>query len=601
MSNLYQKVCLIYKLFYFLVFNFCENYNITLDLSKNPSSSYYSPATSKKIENQNNNNSNTISIKNEPNTKYKNAFEILNNMNNNKYTLKYIEENKLKNKNSENDNNMNYCPININSNANRYNKSNKSYNRSSSYLNKFNNNNNIKGDKNKNRSTKKCNTAKSNGKDKEKIKDNIQEYKINNLSSSFNNNFTNIKTNKIVFIDLKDNENNFLKNDLNNDDYQNDNKFNDRYARNTNPNEDNNNNLILRSSESGFNKNNKMNKSTTLSNANHNKLFLANNTKKNNFNNFEDRNISKKEKCFLNLKVQNLDQNKQGNSSMSNNFSIFEDKNGKEFVISKNNLIKLEDLKSKGLSKKECSYYILSKSPVLRLCERMYFSRSSSALRNLLPKESTMKEHKIILKNKIDELEKKINLCDKILETPFTATKTADITLNFITSLMEMEFREYPILLANEEEKKYYINFIKILYHLFNIEIVVNDGGNNILDKNSNILSLRQNLYTKINHKGFKSIRDILYNQFIDKKDTIKDIPKIAEINYLVSKVNNMLEIHNSLKMCKFISFTLYLIKEIIQFGNNIKSSVELKSKAKNLIDIINRKINKLNSKYNNK
>ena len=40
----------------------------------------------------------------------------------------------------------------------------------------------------KNRSTKKCNTAKSNGKDKEKIKDNIQEYKINNLSSSFNNN-----------------------------------------------------------------------------------------------------------------------------------------------------------------------------------------------------------------------------------------------------------------------------------------------------------------------------------------------------------------------------------------------------------------------------
>jgi hypothetical protein len=231
----------------------------------------------------------------------------------------------------------------------------------------------------------------------------------------------------------------------------------------------------------------------------------------------------------------------------------------------------------------------------------MIFSRGSSALRNLLPKESTMKEHQIILKNKIDELEKKIILCDKILETPFTATKTADITLNFITSLMEMEFREYPILLANEEEKKYYIAFIKILYNLFNIEIVVNNGENNILDRNSNILSLRQNLYTKIYNKGFKSIRDTLYNQFIDNKDTIKDIPKIAEINYLVSQVNNIFEIHNSLKICKFISFTLYLIKEIIQFGNNIKSSVELKIKAKNLIDIINRKINKLNSKYKNK
>ena len=598
MNNLFQKVCLKYIYnFFFLVFNFCENYNITLDLSKNPSSSNFSPATFKKIENQNNNNSNTISIKNEPIIKYKNAFEILNNMNNNKYTLKYLEENKLKNKNSENDNNMNYYPININSNGNRYNKNNKSYNRSSSYLNKFNNNNYIKGEKNKNRSTKKCSTTKSNGKDKEKIKDNIQEYKINNLSSSFNNNFTNIKTNKIVFIDLKDNDNNFLKNDLNNDDYQNDNKYNDRYTRNANPNEEINNNLILRSSGSGFNKNNKMGKSTTLSNANHNKLI----TKKSNLNNFEDRNLYKKEKCFLNLKVQNLDQNKPSNSSMSNNFSIFEDKNGKEFAISRNNLIKLEDLKSKGLSKKESSYYILSKSPVLRLCERMIFSRSSLALRNLLPKESTMKEHQIILKNKIDELEKKIKLCDKILETPFTATKTADITLNFITSLMEMEFREYPILLANEEEKKYYITYIKILYHLFNIEIEVNNGGNNILDKNSSILSLRQNLYTKINIKGFKSIRDTLYNQFINKKVTIKDIPKIAEINYLVSQVNNMLEIHNSLKMCKFISFTLYLIQEIIKFGNNIKSSVELKSKAKNLIDIINRKINKLNSKYKNK
>ena len=553
------------------------------------------------MEYQNNNNSNTISIKNEPNTKYKNAFEILNNMNNNKYTLKYIEENKLKNRNSENDNNMNNSPINNNSNANRANKNNKIYNRSSSYLNKFNNNNTIKGDKNKNRSTKKSNTAKSNGKDKEKIKDNIQEYKINNLSSSFNNNFTNIKTNKIVFIDLKDNDNNFLKNDLNNDDYQNDNKYNDRYSRNVNPNEDINNNFILRSSGSGFNKNNKMNKQTTSSNINHNKLIVANNTKKGSFNNFEDKNLSKKEKCFLNLKVQNLDQNKPGNSSMSNNFSIFEDKNGKEFVISRNNLIKLEDLKSKGLSKKESSCYILSKSPVLRLCERMIFSRSSSALRNLLPKESTMKEHQILLKNKIDELEKKINLCDKILETPFTATKTADITLNFITSLMEMEFRDYPILLANEEEKKYYITFIKILYNLFNIEIVVNNGDNNILDRNSNILNLRQNLYTKIYNKGFKSIRDTLYNQFIDNKDTIKDIPKIAEINYLVSQVNNIFEIHNSLKICKFISFTLYLIKEIIQFGNNIKSSVELKIKAKNLIDIINRKINKLNSKYKNK
>ena len=62
-----------------------------------------------------------------------------------------------------------------------------------------------------------------------------------------------------------------------------------------------------------------------------------------------------------------------------------------------------------------------------------------------------------------------------------------------------------------------------------------------------------------------------------------------------------MFEIHNSLKICKFISFTLYLVKEIVKFGNNIKSSVELKIKAKNLIDIINKKLNKYKAKYKNK
>ena len=110
------------------------------------------------------------------------------------------------------------------------------------------------------------------------------------------------------------------------------------------------------------------------------------------------------------------------------------------------------------------------------------------------------------------------------------------------------------------------------------------------------ILNLRKDLYSKINKKGFKSLRDYLYNVFITKKDYIKEIPKIVKINYLVSQVNNMFEIHNSLKICKFISFTLYLVREIVKFGNNIKSSVELKIKAKNLIDIINKKIKKYNN-----
>ena len=611
--------------------NICENNNIIIDISRNSSSSNFSSSLLKKVEPQNNNNNNLniIPIKNETSTKYKKAFDILNNMNNNKYTMKYIEENKLKSKNAENDfnnniNSFNYnrnnSPIYLNNNIKYKNNNNRS---SSCINNKFNNNNNNnskseKLDKHKNRSMKK-NNIKINIKDKEKIKDNsnIHEYKINNLSSSYNNNFTNIKTNKIVFIDLKDNDNNFLQNDINNDNPN----ENSRYTRNLSNNigeeiNDNNNNINNIMFRSGGNANSNIknlknikpntNINNNISNNSNNKLNVVN--KKNIINNIEDkivlRSKNKNEinnsqnaynnKKFSNLIIQKLDKNISGN--IPNNYIILEDNNKKDILSPKN--IKFESLKNKGLSNKESSYYILSKSPILRLCERMIFSRSSSNLRNILSKENILNEHEIILKKKIEELKKKIILCDKILDTPFTASKTADITLNFITSLQEIEFREFPILLSNEDEKKYYINYLKILYHLFEEEIDIKNKENSLMDQNNMILNLRQNLYSKINSKGFRSIRDYLYNIYITKKEYIKEIPKIAEINYLVSQVNNMFEIHNSLKICKFISFTLYLVKEIVKFGNNIKSTIELKIKAKNLIDIINKKLNRFNSKY---
>ena len=586
-----------------------------IDISRNSSSSNFSATLLKKPEQQNNNNNNfnIIPIKNETSTKYKNAFDILNNMNNNKYTMKYIEENRLRSKNNDDINNCNRNNSPIYANHNK----NKNTNRSSSCLNKNSNMNNSnkteKYDKHKNRSMKKNNNIKLNMKDKEKIKDNnIHEYKINNMSSSYNNNFTNIKTNKIVFIDLKDNDNNFLKNDLNNDNPN----ENNRYAKNINQNGEelnNNNNLMFRSSGNG-NTNNKNTKNTKQNNNTNNnlnnKLNIVNkkNVLNNSNNNFDDKNLlcSSKYKNennnhnsknnFQNLRMQNLDQNKKDN--IPNNCTILEDKSKKEILSPKNS--NYENLKNKGLSNKESSYYILAKSPILRLCERMIFSRSSPALRNILLKDIIIRDHEIILQNKIEELEKKIMLCDKILDTPFTASKTADITLNFITSLQEIEFKEFPILLSNEEEKKYYLNYLKIIYYLLQEEIEVKSGDLSIADKNNMILNLRQNLYAKINDKGYKSLRDYLYNVFITKKDNIKEIPKIVEINYLVSQVNNMFEIHNSLKICKFISFTLYLIKEIVKFGNNIKSSVELKIKAKNLIDIINKKLNRYKSKYKN-
>ena len=540
-----------------------------LDISRNTN---ISPTLLKKTDSHNNSNINTIPIKNETNIKYKNAFDILNNMNNNKYTLKYIEENRLRNKNSENDsiNNIssshkNHSPIFNNNNKHKI------INRSSSYINKINTNE--KRNKHKNRSIKK-NLMKSNVKTPEKLTDTntIHEYKINNMSSSYNNNYTNIKTNKIVFIDLKNND--ILKKDLNNENQNNSNGY---IRDNNSPEEEINENKINK-----IDNNNEDNKNLRIS-----KIKNLNN------------NIINKNK-FTHLEIQSLILNKSENSP--NNCAILEDKSKNWGIPQKNkSIIKSEELKTKGLTSKEKSIYILSKSPVLRLCERMIFSRSSLAIRNILPKETIINEHYTILQKKIEELQKKIILCDKILGTPFTASKTADITLNFITSFQEIEFREYPIILSSDEEKKYYLNYLKILYNLLQEDIENKNKEISKVDQNNMILDLRKNLYIKLYNKGFKSLRDYLYNIFITKKDYIKEIPKIAEINYLVSQVNNMFEIHNSLKICKFISFTLYLVKEIVQFGNNIKSTVELKIKAKNLIDIINRKLEKYNAKYKNK
>ena len=519
-------------------------------------------------------------LKNEPAVKYKRALEILNNMNNNKYTMKYIEENKLKNKFSEGDNSSKNL-INYN-------------NKNNSYIKK--DNNGEKKIKGRNRSTKGYNRHTSKSNNEEKENSNINEYKINNLNSSYNNNYTNIKTNKIVFIDVKNNSNNNSNsnNDTNNVNANNNKvSFNDKYIKNLMSNDNdniNNNNATDKTSKNRTSslKSSKMN--------NNDKSHHSKNTKNISWNNQniaeENKNNNKTNNKFSNLVIQKL-------SKSRNNLSVYIDKKNSAKKIAKHK--DLEDIKkSNKLTKKECSYYILSKSPVLRFYQRMMFARSTPTLKKIIQKDTVFKDQKDFLEDKINELNQKMILCNIILDKPFVASKTADITLNFITSLQEIEFKDFPILMASDEEKKYYVNYIKILYYLLNEEFENCDDEPDMLDK-SNIISLRRDLYSKINNKGYKSIRDYLYNFYIKNKGTIKEIPKIVEINYLVSQVENMFETHTSLKICKFISFTTYLIREIISFGNNIKSSVELLIKAKNMNDIVIKKLENIENKDKDK
>ena len=509
---------------------------------------------------------------------------MLNRNNNKIYTLKFLGE-KIKqkqydsiksNKNLNNINHKNYSPLNDLKNL---------CNKSSSYLNKEKIV--LKKEKNKNRSTKtNNNNMKINIIEKGKDKNNINEYKINNASSSYNNNFTDIKAEKILFIDL----NNENKNNNNNNKKQNienlsNNKFkiNDRYIENINiklNKEKVNNKVILKSNNNKeLNHNNPKNPKTNNNNStfDNNQLNRKNKTTYNN-------NINIK---FSNLTIQNL--NNQKNEL--NNYTIFVDKIEHK-KDAKQKEIK-EFKKEKNLSTKEYAFYILTKSPILRLCERMIFARSTKNLRNIVSKENIFEENKTILENKLSELKDKIVLCNNILNTPFSASKTADITLNFTTSFHELEFKDYSLVNAKEKEKKYYINYIKMLYYLLN---------GDFKNQENSILLLRTNLYSLINQRGYNCIRDFLYDVYIKKKEQIKEIPNINEINNLMNQDKELYDNNNnSFHVCKFISFTMYLIKEIIKFGNNINSIIELKIKSTNLFEIIVIKLGKYKTKIENK
>ena len=265
--------------------------------------------------------------------------------------------------------------------------------------------------------------------------------------------------------------------------------------------------------------------------------------------------------------------------NLNSSYSAIQEKKDKIIKIFKQN---------KNISPKEEAFYILSVSPILRLSEQLIFSRASKNIRKVLTIESVFNNHRIFLQIKAKELRDEISLCEKRIRTPFSATKIADITLNFITSLDEQEFKDFDILETNKEYIKIYYAYMKLLYILFNLNY------NNYID----IKKLKKNLYEKIKEKGFNHLRDYLYHIYIAKKENVNIISKIELINNeIICKYPDLLNIHETIKICRFTAFANYLIKEIINYGNNIKELFELKYKAQYLLEIVMGKIEKLKNK----
>ena len=267
--------------------------------------------------------------------------------------------------------------------------------------------------------------------------------------------------------------------------------------------------------------------------------------------------------------------------TIMNSYSEMKDKKDKIISIFK---------KNKNVSSREAAYYLLSTSPILRLCERLIFSRASPNVIKVITTSTILKNHEVFLNAKANELKSEIELCEKRLKMPFVASKIADITLNFITSLDEQEFKDFDIYETNEEDIKLYYNYVRLLYLLFNMNY----------DDDYDGTKLKNNLFEILKDKGFQYIRDYLYHIYIAKKEENNIVEKIDIINNeIIKKMPNILDYHETLKICRFLGFTNYLIKEIINYANNIKDVFILKIKAQNFLDIVLNKIDKIEN--NNK
>lgn len=258
----------------------------------------------------------------------------------------------------------------------------------------------------------------------------------------------------------------------------------------------------------------------------------------------------------------------------------------KEKKSTKGNHKTRDFLYTKKLSKKEKAFEILIQSPILRLCEKCYLANSSDNLRNIMPKSELLKKNAEFLLNKKKELEKKIITCDNRITLPFSASKTAEISFNFIRSIDEEEFKTFINFAENDEEKKCHFSFVKLIFTVFNL----NYEG--IKDR-----ELINYLYDILFEKGYHTLRDFFYHIYIKKKEAVDIFCRIDEINRILRESPGLLK-HESSKQLRFILFTSFLIKEIINYTNETKDTIALKLKSENFMEIIKKKLELYKNNY---
>jgi len=323
----------------------------------------------------------------------------------------------------------------------------------------------------------------------------------------------------------------------------------------------------------------------------------------------------KKNKNNKTIDINDKDDNNL-NKSKNNTININIDLNKSEDIVNKkekiiqNKFLSTDNIKEKikaknrknidmlvkkfKLTKKEKVFLILSKSPVLRLRYQLIFAHSTPSIRKAISTNDVLENYDNIFKLKIEELQNKISFCDKTLEVPFKASKTAEITFNFISTLDEAEFMYLTKLFKSkdnnysESEINYYYNFILLLYWLFNKKSDINV-------KNMEREKMKLLMYNEVHKRGFSGIKDCLYQYFISNSNNIDNSIKIVCENYhriksLIKSSPEILKYHKSVKLCKFTCYSFYLIKEILSFVDKIEDARKLKIKVRNLLNLVHGK-----------
>ena len=300
----------------------------------------------------------------------------------------------------------------------------------------------------------------------------------------------------------------------------------------------------------------------------------------------KDKNIIKEYISKSTDEINNLNNNKNkikinGNLKGNNNHKNAIDKDISDIITKINNIN--NDIKLKSLTNKENSCLVLSQSKILNLRERIIFSRASKKVSSLISIKDILKSNKLFIKDKIKELEGKIDNYNVIIRTHFTPSKTAIISLNIIKKEDEDNFKNF---LKNndivEKEKDYYYKYIEILY------ILLDDNTN---ENNSEKININV-LYNKLKEKKYNSCKDFLYEIFIlQQSDKNYNEQKMDKFSKEFGKLPDFIKHNENIKNNRFICFSYFLLNEIYIYWNKIKQFLSLKNKTQYYIDCLKKKI----------